>query len=434
MHFIALRFLQKTALKVSGATILALASLFVVFALPQSVSAQSAFQLTPTTITNNNTSSVTFSIDTTGLTGVPWAHVRRVISNDDFLYSASSCSLGASVGTNWTGTISYNINNAGHTSGPCTATGYYYSVFYKWTSATGVEDTSVTPYYVRYYWNSSAGTITVLTAAQTTIDQYSLNQNTRFLNVDITGTSTIQIEADYFLDLAEIDTNVSEYNPTLVNFQYSLRPTTTFNGVGESINNTVAGTSSVSTQLSGLADGVYDVALGFSNAGCATGFSACPFPDTYIYSDFTISGGVLTATGTPEVYNSTTFDETQKQPCSITEIGGCLINAGTFLFVPSSESISSVTSVFTELKTKLPFVYVFQASSLMTGLYSGTASTIPSIAVTTGIGTITFISEAQVAAIPYVGTLRSLIAAGLWLMLFTLLYRKTLTIHDKVTV
>jgi len=42
--------------------------------------------------------------------------------------------------------------------------------------------------------------------------------------------------------------------------------------------------------------------------------------------------------------------------------------------------------------------------------------------------------EAQVAALPLVDTVRSLIAAGLWIMLFTALYRKTLSIHDKQTV
>jgi len=105
-----------------------------------------------------------------------------------------------------------------------------------------------------------------------------------------------------------------------------------------------------------------------------------------------------------------------------------------FIFVPSEDSVNSVTDLWTEMQTKMPFVYVFQASDLMTGLYSGTASSIPALTLETGIGDLTIISEAQVSAVPYVGTLRSLIGAGLWLMLFTLLYRKTLSVHDKQTV
>lgn len=102
-----------------------------------------------------------------------------------------------------------------------------------------------------------------------------------------------------------------------------------------------------------------------------------------------------------------------------------------FLFVPSEASINSFFGNYEELKGTIPFVYVFQATDMLTSIYDGTGSTLPTVSVVTGIGTITFISEAQLAAIPYVVLLRSLIAAGLWIMLFVVLYRKTITIHDK---
>jgi len=101
------------------------------------------------------------------------------------------------------------------------------------------------------------------------------------------------------------------------------------------------------------------------------------------------------------------------------------------LFVPSEASINSFFGNYEELKGTIPFVYVFQATNMLTSIYDGTGSTLPTVSIDTGIGTITFISEAQLAAIPYVDLLRSLIAAGLWIMLFVVLYRKTITIHDK---
>jgi len=102
-----------------------------------------------------------------------------------------------------------------------------------------------------------------------------------------------------------------------------------------------------------------------------------------------------------------------------------------FLFVPSEASINSFFENYERLQGTIPFVYVYDATGMLSGLYSGTATTVPTISVSTGIGTITFISQSQIAAIPYVTLLRSLIAAGLWIMLFVVLYRKTITIHDK---
>ena len=127
--------------------------------------------------------------------------------------------------------------------------------------------------------------------------------------------------------------------------------------------------------------------------------------------------------------------EAQSTSCDQTSgLSWAICSTVAFLFVPTQSSVDSFMNNYASLQTKIPFVYAYQSTNLFTSMYNGTPGVVPTVSVTTGIGTITFISQAQILAIPFVGTLRTLIAVGLWIMLFIVLYRKTLTIHDKVTV
>lgn len=207
---------------------------------------------------------------------------------------------------------------------------------------------------------------------------FSSENNTRFLDLVISGTSTVNIEVDYFLDEDEIDTSISARNPTLVRFQTSLRPSTTMSGQSESIDPLSFGTSTVDTNLSGLADGTYDLLISFSNLGVTFG-SDVPFSQSYIYTDFTIAGGVLVATGTPEFYDATTFyEESRYSDCGLTNIGGCLQNVIIWLFVPSQFSTEYFETVKSELETKVPFAYIFAITNQIAIIQSG-SGTLPSI-------------------------------------------------------
>jgi hypothetical protein len=204
--------------------------------------------------------------------------------------------------------------------------------------------------------------------------------DTRFLTLDITGTSTINLETSYYLDEDEVDPSISSRNPTIVNFEYALSPSTTFSVRGESISNTTFGTSTVSTNISSLSDGTYDVLIRFSNAGVLFGGDR-PFPDSYIYTDFTVSGGVLSATGTQEFYDATTFNDisnTGYKPCSLTQFTGCLQNLIIWLFVPNQFSTEYFELVKTELETKVPFAYIFAVTDQVEIIQSG-SGTLPSI-------------------------------------------------------
>jgi len=209
--------------------------------------------------------------------------------------------------------------------------------------------------------------------------------NTRFLEIFVSGSSTISVDVDYYLDPDEVDTSISLYNPTSVRFAYSLRPSTNLTGLSEAIDPTDTGTSTVSFNLGSLADGVYDLEIKFNNAGCALGLSGCPFPNTYVYTDFTISGGTLTATGTIEYYNARSFENpnggVSSYPCSLTEFQGCLKNFALWLFQPSDFAINYFVNIVEYLKNKFPAAYVYSFATAFTTFANTSSGTLPDLVV-----------------------------------------------------
>lgn len=259
------------------------------------------------------------------------------------------------------------------------------------------------------------------------------NYDTRFTSGVVSGTSTsIQFDINYFLDNTEY---TGSNEPNLVRLGIVKEGTfsdTQMEPIQKRILAYASGADSVTLLANEeYTDGDYYAFGLFANQSSGE----VVFPEAKIELSFTVSGGIVTSSNVRNIYSGENlFSTSLKQDCSVTNISGCINNSMLFLFYPSADSLDTITSQYTTLQTKAPFIYVYQASDLLTGMYNGTAGTIPAITVETGIGDITLISEAQVSAIPFVPLLRSLIGAGLWLMLFTALYRKTLAIHDKQTV
>lgn len=232
--------------------------------------------------------------------------------------------------------------------------------------------------------------------------QASINNDydTQFQTVSFSqsASSSVEIQTTYFLELSEINSNIAALNPTIVNFNYSLRPETSQSTRGESIDNTVQGQSTVSTTLTNLADGTYDLSINFANQG--TSFSGIrPFEQSYIYSSFTIASGTLTTTGTPEVYTSESFNDISTTiSCSFGDVFCYGKKLVTWIFYPADFSLSYFNSQFEQLKTQAPFVYAFQFLDIMTGLRTNAAGQFPTISLPfAGFGSITLISYDMLA-------------------------------------
>jgi len=259
---------------------------------------------------------------------------------------------------------------------------------------------------------------------------------TRFTDVDVTGTSTVNVEAEYYLEQSEIDVTKSERNPAMVRFQYSLRPGTTFDGFSESIDATLQGTSTADIDLSGFSDGTYDLLVTFSNSGCTLGLAPCPFKDSYVYSSFTIASGTLVSVGDNEFYDGTVPPpENQYQDCSITNIGNCISNAFVYLFFPSQSALNSFTILGDQLDTRFPFAYIFDTLEVVQTLYSTTQSESLDLTVPfASFGDITLISQDMLEEIPMSETIKLLLTYTLWIMFMLQMYNRSRNIFNTTPV
>lgn len=298
-----------------------------------------------------------------------------------------------------------------------------------WISAKEFGGTDT--FYGRFTWNGTTVTPAVIPPGGLMENQIDETNQTRLFTADFTASSSnLFANVGYYIDTSEF---FGQYDrPDVVFITVYESDNTVFEQKQKIILPLVTGNATTSLDfVNTIPDGDYFATINFYNFS----LQEIVIPRVFITKEFTVAGGVITSITTTNVSNALLpRNMTVYEECSITKISGCINNSFRFLFYPSVDSINLFTENYSQLQTKVPFVYLTQASDLMTGLYTGTAGVIPAITIETGIGDITMISEAQVASIPYVDTLRSLISAGMWLMLFRILYRKTLTIHDKVTV
>jgi len=339
-------------------------------------------------------------------------------------------------GMNQTCQVYYSMASFGNPVLGYFANGISLTPGYYWTemSFNGIAFTStdytLDTYGFRWYYNG----VTVASFL-TAPELLNITTNTGFTDLEITGTSTVTFDVTYFLDQDEVDISQAIYNPSLVRFTTSLRPTTSQRTTGIEINENFDGLASTSETFSTTTDGVYDLQISFGNLGTSiTGI--VPFPNSYIYTSFTIAGGVLVATGTVEIYNGVPTSDGNSyvpQPCGLFDIGGCIQNAAAFLFLPTESGLEQIQSVQNDMAGRIPFVYGVQFPDLVDTLYSATSTANFEIAAHTRLGTTTFLSTAMIAANPLTATVRNIIAYLLWALFAIGMYQRMRTSHNKET-
>lgn len=303
----------------------------------------------------------------------------------------------------------------------CSSPGVYYAQF----NAPG----SINTYYFQYYWNGSA--IEEINP-DWWIDQNAVGDtyDTRLLAATFSASSTVTGVVSYYIDTADFVGQFDRPDVILVNI--SSLDTTQFESIQKlTLPLTIGYATTTLTGNQVIPDGNYSAMVNFWNMAT----QSFVLNRSNLTINFTVSGGAVTSQTVVDNNDALFPTPTDVyEECGLTALSGCISNSIRFLFYPSSASVDTFMESYTQLQTKLPFVYAYQASGLLSGMFTGTAGVIPTISVTTDIGEIVFITQSQVAALPFVSLMRSLIAAGLWIMLFVILYRKTLTIHDKTTV
>lgn len=350
---------------------------------------------------------------------------RYPSASTNFFDTASYCFNFLNV-TNTSGVIdSSTIVPSFFTNPVCTNPGVYY-VLYR-------DNTSSTTFFSPFQYNGTTSPITAVSNANatTTTSIFSSTLKTRFLTAQFIGTSSVSLNLQYYLDSLEIDTTKQAFNPTAVRIRYAERATTTFETDINNIDNQIFGNSTTTFFFPILSDGTYDLSASFYNFAVDFNNSPPPFKDSYIYISFTISGGVLTAVSSIENYSDVTEKLTiQYQECSISSISGCINNAFIYLFIPNEFTTQKFSELNEELKIKSPFVYIYQIPNLYNSLFNTPQNQSLDVSVTTPIGDIQFMSEAQLTAVPLSNQIKTVISALIYLFLALWLYNKAKNVFN----
>jgi len=327
-----------------------------------------------------------------------------------------------------------NINGTGSGYADCSTAGEYFIAYRDVTASSTFQ------WLGSYNFTGSTVTIGTTTSSSSPVSSSNLvnstQYNTRFLTVTVTGTTTNPkdaiVDVSYYLDPNEINRNISGKNPTQIILSWSDKSTQDIEKQGFTIP-TTTGTGTIRMRIpdASIADsGSFDLLVTFGNTGCFLGLSDCPFPLSYMYTSFDLSSKVVTTQGEVENYNTLTFSAVE-EPCSLTNISGCISNAFAFLFIPSEASVSRFVILNETLSNKFPFAYAYDFSSTINTLYTTTATESGTLTVPFGtFGNITLISSAQLSAVPFASFIKSLLGYALWIMFMIAMYRRTLTIFN----
>lgn len=249
-----------------------------------------------------------------------------------------------------------------------------------------------------------------------TLSDNFLDFDTRFTGGVVSGasSSTVQFDIDYILATSEFSSlnrpdyiNVNTladgfFNDQQVNVsQRFILPLT--NG---------ANSKNIQITDHNFEDGNYISYVNFWNINS----NSIVFNQTGLHLSFEVSGGVVINSVVEEVFNGQNLStQTPTADCSISNIGGCLINALTYVFIPSSESFSQFTGVWDSVSSKPPFGYITSTIDVFEGI---DATTTPAFT----FGTIPFMDTIFT---PF----RTLLVSLLWFIYAVWFYRKVTKIN-----
>jgi len=126
-------------------------------------------------------------------------------------------------------------------------------------------------------------------------------------------------------------------------------------------------------------------------------------------------------------------------PCGITDVSGCIQNALAFLFYPTVSPGQAFTTVSSAAQGKFPFVYVYQLGAIRTSLLTASSTAPTGLTVNlwklpnAATSTIELISETKVAAVPFSGTIYTVLTWLIWLGMAEYIYYRVIRMHDVNT-
>jgi hypothetical protein len=190
-------------------------------------------------------------------------------------------------------------------------------------------------------------------AISSPVQSSGFNEITVTPNPGDSSTSTdLSIVADYTLELTEIQSN----QPTLISYrlayldqsplevtQYQTIPALT-----SQLNENILTT----TLFENLPNGTYAIEVRFSNQAQRLAGEERPLPNKFWIGEYEVEDGVVTSSQVDPIYTGLP-DPDRYQNCGLTDLAGCLINAGLFLFVPESGVIGTAFNTISQADNPL---------------------------------------------------------------------------------
>jgi len=174
------------------------------------------------------------------------------------------------------------------------------------------------------------------------------------------------------------------------------------------------------------------------------------YASIYALDQYGAFGPTYSATTTFFTLNSSYFEHLtgtstpanlgyKNAPCGISDLSGCFQNAIAFLFYPSVSPGQAVSTVSSAAQGKFPFVYVYQLGAIRTSLLTASSTAPTGLTVNlwklpnTATSTIELISATKVAAVPFSGTIYTVLTWLIWLGMAEYIYYRVIRMHDVNT-
>lgn len=209
-----------------------------------------------------------------------------------------------------------------------------------------------------------------ITPSETEIPTGVTNEYDTQLTSANVGCSSDCIDVGYLIDSTElVTTNPSRWIEH-ISMYYTTGTSSTLYSVRENLD-PYSGSGSIPFDVSFLDDGDYEIMFRYTNNG--TVFTGVyPFEHASIQMEMTIASGTIASISTVALNTSESYNDIEtNKPCSITQIMGCIENAGRFLFVPSTAQLQNFREFQEQLPERYPFAWFFGVEEVISNTQQG---------------------------------------------------------------
>jgi len=126
-------------------------------------------------------------------------------------------------------------------------------------------------------------------------------------------------------------------------------------------------------------------------------------------------------------------------PCGISDLSGCFQNALAALFYPTITPGAAFNAIQDDARGRFPFVYVYQLGDIRTSLLTASSTAATSVTInlwklgSSATTTINLISQSAIAAVPFSGTIYTVLTWLIWLGMAEYIYYRVIRMHDTHT-